>query len=56
MEPLIVLAGVAARTRRIQLGVSVYLAALRHPIVAAKLVASLDQLSAGRVVLGAGAG
>jgi probable F420-dependent oxidoreductase len=56
IDPLIALAGIAARTSRIRLGVSVYLAALRHPIVAAKLVASLDQMSGGRVVLGVGAG
>jgi len=56
IDPLIALAGIAARTSRIRLGVSVYLAALRHPIVAAKLVASLDQLSGGRVLLGVGAG
>lgn len=56
LEPLIALAGVATRTRRIRLGISVYLAALRHPIAVAKQVASLDQLSAGRVILGVGAG
>lgn len=56
LEPLIALAGVATRTRRIGLGISVYLAALRHPIVVAKQVASLDQLSGGRVILGVGAG
>jgi probable F420-dependent oxidoreductase len=56
IDPMIALAGVATRTRRIGLGVSVYLAALRHPIVAAKLVASLDRLSEGRVRLGVGAG
>lgn len=55
-EPLIALAAVAVRTRSIRLGVSVYLAALRHPIAVAKQVASLDQLSGGRVVLGVGAG
>ncbi len=56
IDPMIALAGVAARTHQIRLGVSVYLAALRHPIVAAKLVASLDQLSGGRVLLGVGSG
>lgn len=56
LEPLIALAGVATRTRRIGLGISVYLAALRHPIAVAKQVASLDQLSGGRVLLGVGAG
>lgn len=56
LDPMIVLAGIATRTRRIGLGVSVYLSALRHPIVAAKLVASLDRLSEGRVRLGVGAG
>lgn len=56
LDPMIVLAGLATRTRRIGLGVSVYLAALRHPLVVAKLVASLDQLSGGRVRLGVGAG
>ena len=56
LEPLIALAGVATRTRRIGLGISVYLAALRHPLVVAKQVASLDQLSGGRVLLGVGAG
>lgn len=56
IDPMIALAGIATRTERIGLGVSVYLAALRHPLVAAKLVASLDQLSGGRVRLGVGAG
>lgn len=56
IDPMIALAGIATRTRKIGLGVSVYLAALRPPIVAAKLVASLDRLSKGRVRLGVGAG
>jgi len=56
IDPMIALAGIATRTERIRLGVSVYLAALRHPIVAARLVASLDRLSRGRVCLGVGAG
>jgi len=55
-EPLIALAAVATKTRTIRLGISVYLAALRHPIAVAKQVASLDRLSGGRVILGVGAG
>ncbi|MCR9095086.1 MAG: LLM class F420-dependent oxidoreductase [bacterium] len=56
IDPMIALAGLATRTRTIGLGISVYLAALRHPLVAARLVASLDHLSGGRVRLGVGAG
>ena len=56
IDPMIALAGIATSTTRIGLGVSVYLAALRNPIIAAKLVSSLDQLSGGRVRLGVGAG
>lgn len=56
IDPMIALAGLATRTTRIGLGISVYLAALRHPIVAARLIASLDQLSGGRMRLGVGAG
>lgn len=56
VEPLIALAYSAARTQKIALGVSVYLSALRHPIVCAKLLASLDHLAPGRVRLGVGAG
>jgi probable F420-dependent oxidoreductase len=55
-DPLITLAYVAAQTQRIQLGTSIYILPLRHPIVAAKLVATLDALSNGRVLLGIGAG
>jgi probable F420-dependent oxidoreductase len=55
-DPLITLAYVAAQTRHIQLGTSIYILPLRHPIVAAKLVATLDALSNGRVLLGVGAG
>src|SRR5215212_6519663 len=51
-EPLITLAYLAAITERVQLGTSVYLLALRHPVLAAKQVVSLDALSGGRVIFG----
>lgn len=55
-DPLITFAYIAGQTKRIQMGTSVYVAPLRHPIVVAKLVATLDALSGGRFILGAGVG
>jgi probable F420-dependent oxidoreductase len=55
-EPLITLAYVAARTSRVRLGVSVYVVPYRNPVVTAKLIATLDALSGGRVIFGAGVG
>jgi probable F420-dependent oxidoreductase len=55
-EPLIVLAYLAAVTRRVVLGTSVYLLALRNPLLAARQAVSLDRLSDGRLVLGVGVG
>jgi probable F420-dependent oxidoreductase len=55
-EPLIVLAYLAAVTRRVLLGTSVYLLPLRNPLLAARQAVSLDGLSDGRLVLGVGVG
>ncbi|MFW6094418.1 MAG: LLM class flavin-dependent oxidoreductase [Pseudomonadota bacterium] len=55
-DPLMLLAAVAAGTRRIRLATTSYLLTLRHPLQAAEQVAVLDQLSAGRVLLGVGRG
>jgi probable F420-dependent oxidoreductase len=55
-EPLVTLAFVASRTERVRLGTSIVVPTLRHPAYTAKLVATLDNLSGGRVVLGVGAG
>lgn len=54
--PLITLAAVAAATKRIKLGTALLVAPFRHPVVIAKEVATLDQLSGGRVLLGIGIG
>ena len=53
-EPITMLAGVAARTKRVKLGTAVLLPALRNPVLLAHQVATLDQISAGRVILGYG--
>src|SRR5215208_5631751 len=53
-EPLTLLSAVAARTRRVELGTAVLLPVLRNPVVLAHGVATLDQISEGRVILGVG--
>jgi probable F420-dependent oxidoreductase len=56
LDPLVVLAAAAARTRRIHFGTGVMLPAQRDPIVTAKAVATLQNLSGGRFELGIGFG
>ena len=53
-DPLTLLAAVAARVPRVELGTAVLLPALRNPVVLAQQVATLDQISEGRVILGVG--
>jgi probable F420-dependent oxidoreductase len=55
-EPLTVIGYVAGRTSRVRLGTSVLVLPYRNPIVTAKMLATLDVLSNGRVTLGAGVG
>jgi probable F420-dependent oxidoreductase len=55
-EPLTVMSYVAGRTSRIRLGTSVLILPYRNPVVTAKMLATLDVLSNGRVTLGAGVG
>jgi alkanesulfonate monooxygenase SsuD/methylene tetrahydromethanopterin reductase-like flavin-dependent oxidoreductase (luciferase family) len=55
-EPLMTLAATAAVIQRIRLMTSVLLAPLRNPALLAKMVASLDALSNGRLTLGLGIG
>jgi alkanesulfonate monooxygenase SsuD/methylene tetrahydromethanopterin reductase-like flavin-dependent oxidoreductase (luciferase family) len=56
LEPLTLLAALAARTRRVTLGTAVLLPALRHPLTAAHAIATIDRLSEGRLVVGVGSG
>lgn len=50
------LCALAAVTSRVRLGTAVYLYGLRHPFVAARAFATLDQISGGRAIVGIGAG
>jgi probable F420-dependent oxidoreductase len=56
LEPFSLLAYLAHATARIRLGTSVLVIPYRNPLVAAKMLATIDVLSRGRVILGAGVG
>jgi F420-dependent oxidoreductase-like protein len=51
-----ILAGLAARTERLRLGTMVSPVTFRHPAVFAKIVTTVDHISAGRVEIALGAG
>jgi len=56
LDPLTVLTYVAACTKTVRLGTGVLIVPYRNPMLTAKMVATMDVLSNGRVILGAGAG
>lgn len=56
LDPLIVLAAMAATTSSLTLGTAALTAALRPPLVGANMIAALDRICDGRLELGLGAG
>src|SRR5271167_1666600 len=56
LDPAIALSFVAAHTSTIRLGTGIIILPQRNPVVLAKELASLDVLSAGRLIFGIGIG
>jgi probable F420-dependent oxidoreductase len=56
LDPLVAMTSAAAATERLLVGTGIMLVAQRDPIVTAKAIATLDQVSGGRFVLGIGFG
>ena len=55
-EGMAVMSYVAGITSRVQIGAAILIVPYRHPLVLAKMLATADQLSGGRLILGAGLG
>ena len=55
-EQLVVLAHLSGMTKRVSLGTTVTVLPYRNAVVAAKMLATLDALSGGRLILGVGSG
>jgi probable F420-dependent oxidoreductase len=55
-EPLVILSVLAGLTRTIRLGVGVLVVPHRHPVLTAKMLATLDVVSGGRLLVGVGVG
>jgi probable F420-dependent oxidoreductase len=55
-DPWVLLAGIAEATTTVRLATGVYVLPLRHHLVTARAVATLDSLSDGRVIFGVGIG
>jgi probable F420-dependent oxidoreductase len=56
LEAFSTLSAIAVRTSKINLGTGVLVLSLRNPVWAAKVMASVDQISKGRFILGAASG
>jgi len=53
-DPITLLAGIATAVSNVQLGTAVLLPMLRNPVVLAQQLATVDQLSEGRLIIGTG--
>lgn len=56
LESLSVLSALAVTTERVRLGTGVLVLPLRNPVVLAKVTATIDRMSGGRLVLGVASG
>jgi len=56
LEPVAVLSHLAGLVPRVKLGTSVLILPYRNPVVLAKMLATIDQLSGGRLIVGVGGG
>jgi probable F420-dependent oxidoreductase len=56
LDAIVTLAVIAGATSRVRLGTGVFVLPMRRPLEVAKAVATLDVLSAGRVIFSVGAG
>lgn len=56
LEPTVALAAAATATSSISVMTNLYIAAYRNPLLAAKALATLDNLAQGRLIVGTGAG
>jgi len=56
LEPMSTIAYLAGITKRVRLGTNILIAALRRPVVLAKMASTIDVLSGGRLDLGVGVG
>jgi probable F420-dependent oxidoreductase len=55
-DPLAIMAALAVKTQRVRIGTSVLIIPYRNPVLLARMLATLDQLSGGRIILGLGVG
>ena len=56
MQPLVLLANLAAEARGLYLGTALYLLPLHHPVAVAEQTATMDIISGGKFLFGVGQG